>query len=36
MLEALEEGIVLMRANEISFSNSRFDQIMKMTENAQD
>lgn len=32
MLEALEEGIVLLKANEIQFSNSKFDQIMQKTE----
>ena len=32
MLESLEEGIVLLRANEISFSNSIFDQILRRGE----
>ena len=32
MLGSLEEGIVLLRANEISFSNSIFDQILSRRE----
>ena len=35
MLESLEEGIVLLRANEISFSNTIFDEILGKSENNQ-